>query len=146
MIAAISVGLSIGIAGTYQFALWSSPTSPPLSVTAHSTMSRTSGLHAPQPLPARVAFIQPVTLCSPPRTHATRSPLDTPLQLQTCTESSISAAPCSSLGPASSKSISTRSSGSGSPRSKLWVRNATFLVSPSSIAPISLPSRMTTDL
>ena len=54
--------------------------------------------------------------------------------------------PAPRLGPASSNSSSTRSSGSGSPRSKLWVRNATFLTSPSSIAPISLPSRMTTDL
>ena len=62
MIAAISVGLSIGIAGTYQLALSSTPSSPPPSVTAHSTMSLTSGLHAPQPLPARVAFMQPETL------------------------------------------------------------------------------------
>ena len=97
-------------------------------------------------MPARVAAITPVTLRVPPCTHATRSPLDTPLQLQTCTESSISAAPCSSLGPASENSSSTRSSGSGSPRSKLWVRNATLLTSPSRVAPTSFPSRTTTDL
>ena len=38
-----------------------------------------------------------------------------------------------------------RSSGSGAPRSKAWVRKATLRVSPSSVAPTSLSSRMTTD-
>ncbi len=141
--AAISVGLSIGIDGTYQPALSSTSTSPPV---AQSTMSQTRPLHDPQPLPALVAAMTPLTLLVPFRTHATRSPFETPLQLQTCTESSISAAPCSPEGPASSKSSSTRSSGSGRPRSKLWVRNATFPTSPSRVAPTSLPSRITTDL
>ena len=144
--ASTSAGFSIGIAGTYQFALSSTETAPPPSSTAHSTIWATTDLHDPQPLPARVFAITPATLSSPSATHPVSAPLETPLQLQTCAESSISSAPLASLGPARENSSSTRSSGSGNPRSKLWVRNATFSTSPSSVAPTSLPPRTTTDL
>ena len=58
----INVGLSYGIAGTYHDADGSSVTAPPA---AHSTIWPTSSLHDPQPLPALVFAITPVTDVSP---------------------------------------------------------------------------------
>ena len=60
---------------------------------AHSTTWLTSSLQEPHPLPAWVAVITPGRRCSPPRTQATRSPLDTPLQLQTWASSDSSVTP-----------------------------------------------------
>jgi hypothetical protein len=57
-IAAISSGLSMGTPGTYQFAAGSRSAWPPV---AQSAMCATSGLQEPQPLPARVVSITPVT-------------------------------------------------------------------------------------
>ena len=75
------------------------------------------------------------------RRTRTRSPLDTPLQLQTCASSAISAAPCLGRRPPMSNSSSTRSSGSGRSRSNACVRYATLLMSPSRMAPTSRPLR-----
>ena len=97
-------------------------------------------------MPARVLSITPVTVLQPALTVSTIVDLQTPLQLQTCASSAISATPTSSDGPPRSNSSSARASGSGNPRSKACCRNATFLLSPSSVAPITLPSRTTTDL
>ena len=88
----------------------------------------------------------PVTVLQPPLTARTMVALQTPLQLQTWASSASSATPTSAGGPPRSNSSSTRSSGSGRPRSKACCRNATFLLSPSSVAPTILSSRMTTDL
>src|SRR6185369_9404837 len=86
-ISASSVGLSSGTPGTYQFADGSSSRSPSA---AHSTISFTSVLHDPQPLPARVAAMTPGTVFTPSRTQAAILPLLTPLQLQTWASSAIS--------------------------------------------------------
>src|SRR4029453_1164439 len=110
---------------------------------AHSTIWPTSSLHDPQPLPALVFAITPVTDVSPPCTHATSVPLLTPLQLPTCASSESSATPTDTSGVPMSNINDTRSSGSGSPLSNACVRNDTLLTSPTSVAPTSFPSRMT---
>src|SRR6266851_4355089 len=88
-IAAISSGLPIGTPGTYQVADGSSSAAPSA---AHSTICATRDLQEPQPLPARVASITPVTVLMPSWTAETSVDLLTPLQLQTCAPSSNSAA------------------------------------------------------
>ena len=118
-------------------------TAPPA---AHSTTWPTSSLHDPQPLPALVFAITPVTDVVPSRTQATSAPLETPLQLHTWASSASSATPTATSGVPMSNISDTRSSGSGSPLSNAWVRNDTLLTSPTSVAPTSLPSRMTTVL
>ena len=128
------------MAGTYHDADGSSVTSPPA---AHSTIWPTSSLHDPQPLPAFVFAITPVTDVSPPRTQETSAPLLTPLQLQTCASSASSATPTATSGVPMSNISDTRSSGSGSPLSNACVRKDTLLTSPSSVAPTSFPSRIT---
>ncbi len=129
--------------GTYHDADGSSVTAPPA---AHSTTWQTSSLQDPQPLPALVLAITPVTEVSPPRTQATSAPLDTPLQLHTWASSASSATPTPTSGVPMSNISDTRSSGSGSPLSKACVRNDTLDTSPTSVAPTSFPSRITTVL
>jgi hypothetical protein len=82
----------------------------------------TSDLHDPQPLPARVASMTPPTLLQPPATTSQIAALETPLQLHTCESAGISATPTSSAPSERSTSSRIRSSGSGAPRSKAWVR------------------------
>src|SRR4051794_29132916 len=137
--AAISSGLGIGTPGTYQLAAGSSSTSPPA---AHSTICWTRLLQVPQPLPARVLSITPLTVLQPPCTVSTSVCLLTPLQLQTWACGSSSAALTSAGGPPRSNISDTRSSGSARPRSNACIRNATFLTSPTSVAPTSRSSRM----
>src|SRR5918998_2985526 len=79
--AAISSGFGIGTPGTYQLALGSSSTAPPA---AHSTICATRPLQVPQPLPALVQSMTPLTVLQPSCTQAAIVPLVTPLQLQTC--------------------------------------------------------------
>src|SRR5215204_1204369 len=138
----MSSGLAIGMPGTYQLADGSSVRSPSA---AHSTICLTSDLQEPQPLPARVRSMTSPTLLQPPATAPHRSPFDTPLQLHTWESAGISATPTCSAPSERSTSSRIRSSGRGAPRSNAWVRKATLRVSPSSVAPTSLSSRMTTD-
>src|SRR6476659_6783723 len=95
--------------GTYHDADGSSVTAPSA---AHSTTCPTSSLHDPQPLPALVFAITPVTDVVPSRTHATSAPLLTPLQLHTCASSASSATPTATSGVPRSNMSDTRSSGS----------------------------------
>ena len=74
------------------------------------------------------------------------SAFDTPLQLQIWASSASSATPTSAVGPPRSNISSTRCSGSGRPRSNACCRNATLRLSPSSVAPTILSSRITIDL
>ena len=99
--------------------VFSSSTSPPQ---AHSITSDTMLLHDPQPMPARVASITAFGERLPFFTHATRAPLLTPLQLQTCVSGGISSMDiCFEGAPISNKSAN-RSSGKGVLRSKACVR------------------------
>ena len=141
--AAISSGLVHGMHGTYQSAAGSAASAPPAT---QATTSATRPLHDPQPLPARVFATTSPTLDAPACTHATISPLVTPLQLHTCAPSASSAAPVAAAGVPRSKSIEMRSSGRGTFSSNACDRNPTLLTSPSRVAPISLLSRTTTDL
>ena len=97
-------------------------------------------------MPARVLSITLLTVLQPPLTAPQMSPLETPLQLQICASSASSATPTSSVGPPRSNISSTRSAGSGSPRSKACCRKATLRLSPSRVAPTILSSRITIDL
>ena len=133
---AISSGLAIGTPGTYQFADGSSSTAPPA---AHSTIWRPASCRSRSPCRPGSCPSPRRRILQPPSTHATRAPLQTPLQLQTCASSASSATPTSSDGDRRGRTAApARSSGSGSPRSNACIRNATFVVSPSSVAPISL--------
>ena len=95
-------------------------------------------------MPARVAAMHADTDSAPSWTHATRSPLETPLQWQIWVSAGRSAALAASAALPRSKSSLMRSSGSAERLSKAWVSAATLLTSPTSVAPISVPSRMTT--
>ena len=97
-------------------------------------------------MPARVADITPSTEVWPSATQRAIAPLLTPLQLHTCASSANSAAPVAASGVPRSNISETRSGGSGSPRSKACIKNATLLTSPTRVAPISLSSRTTTVL
>jgi hypothetical protein len=117
--AAMSAGFSSGTPGTYQRDDGSSSSAPSA---AHSTICVTSALQDPQPLPALVCAITPLSEAVPDFTHEAMSPLLTPLQLQTWASSASSAAPTAALGAPMSNSSCTRSSGSGRPRSKACMR------------------------
>ncbi|SKX83653.1 Uncharacterised protein [Mycobacteroides abscessus subsp. abscessus] len=139
----MSSGFSYGIAGTYQLADGSSVTASPA---AHSTTCATNPLHEPQPFPARVAAITPATEVVPPATQPTIVALSTPLQLHTWASSESSSTPVAASGVPMSNISEMRSSGSSVPWSKACIRNETLLTSPTSVAPTSLFSRITTVL
>src|SRR6266851_2998714 len=81
LISRISSGLASGTPGTYQ---WTDGSSTGASPAQLSRSALTSFLHEPQPVPARVASQSALSVRLPPRTEARSSPLETPLQLQTC--------------------------------------------------------------
>jgi hypothetical protein len=79
-------------------------------------------LQEPQPLPARVAFMTPGALRTPPATQAAMVDLVTPLQLHTCISAGIWSMVIFWLGAPRSNNSDSRSAGSGVSRSKHCMR------------------------
>jgi hypothetical protein len=98
-------------------------------------------LHEPQPVPARVASQTALSVRQPPRSAPTMAPFETPLQLQIWASSGRSAAESGACDSPTGKSSDARESGSGVLRSNSCCSAGAALVSPSRMAPASLPSR-----